>query len=149
MKALAGIFLALCHLALSASEHLSGTWIACYPNAPWAYTLLSVDKDGNGYRWLAEWGQPYTASGAAHWTGTEMVLRGCRSYRGEADRDCDSSNPPVFTSLTAADYRRVRNSITDDDLRTGRWVRVRGNGSEWEKLAGACEESITKRSLPR
>lgn len=128
---------------LAHAADLSGTWVSCDLKSPWAYSLLSVDREGADYRWTAEWGAPYAAGGTARQEGKALVLTGCRSYRGEINSDCDKSSPPVFARLRKADFERRRSHFTETDLRTARWVRVSEGGS-WEQMAAECTEHAAK-----
>lgn len=130
--------------ALGGAADLSGTWVSCDPQAPWRYTVLSVDREGSAYRWLAEWGSPYAASGTAARRGSALVLRGCSSYRGDLRGGCDPDNPPVFLTLEKSDIERYRKSLTRADLRRARWVRAIGRGKAWEELVKSCVDLIEK-----
>lgn len=142
MKRLLVLFL-LCPV-LAGAVNLSGTWLSCNPGAPWRYTVLSVDREGSGYRWLAEWGSPYAASGSAVRRGNALELRGCSSYRGDVSDGCDRDNPPVFETLEKSDLERYRKFLTPADLRRARWVRVMGPASGWERLAKQCDKLVAK-----
>ncbi|WP_168173456.1 hypothetical protein [Polaromonas sp. A23] len=98
MKNLIVVLFAIFPTFVGAAD-LSGTWVSCDPRAPWSYAVLSVDREGSAYRWLAEWGSPYSASGTAVQLGSALVLRGCSSYRGDLRDGCDRDNPPVFDTL--------------------------------------------------
>jgi hypothetical protein len=138
------LLLAAISPAFVGAADLSGTWISCDPEAPWHYTVLSVDREGSAYRWLAEWGSPYAASGTAVRQGSALVLRGCSSYRGDVSEGCDRENPPVFLTLEKNDLERYRKSLTQADLRRARWVRAVGRGKAWEDLAKSCVDLIEK-----
>ena len=138
MKAAAiAVLLLVCPVFGSATA-LEGAWLSCTAKAPW--TLLSVERDGEHYRWTAEWGAPYAASGLSHLKNGELVLRGCRSYRGEIEAGCDEKSPPVFSRLRKQDFERIQASFTTTDIRLGRWVRV-AKGASWQELAHKCEQA--------
>lgn len=138
MKAAAIALLLVMLPAFGRATDAVGAWVSCDPKAPWEYSLLSVDAEGKGYRWTAEWGSPYAAGGNAQLKNGELVLRSCRSYRGEVAAGCSEEKPPVFGRLRRQDFERTRSYFTPADLRHGRWVRVAKGGS-WQALARECE----------
>jgi hypothetical protein len=148
MKAAAiGLVLAMLP-SFGRATHIVGAWVSCNPKAPWAYSLLSVDPDGKGYRWTAEWGAPYAAGGNAHLKNGELILRGCSLYRGEISTGCNEERPPVFERLRSQDLVRTRSYFTPTDLRHARWVRVAKGGS-LQALARECEQVVEKMSFNR
>lgn len=145
------VLLAAVFPAFGGAADWPGTWISCNPQAPWPYTVLSVDREGregNAYRWLAEWGSPHAASGTAVPRGSALVLRGCSSYRGDLMDGCDPDNPPVFATLEKQDLERYRQALTQADLRRARWVRAAGRGKAWEGLVNSCLKLIEKKQGP-
>ena len=132
--------------AFARAADLSGAWISCDPASPWGYTLLAVDREGGGYRWTAEWGASYAASGAADLKKGALALRGCSSYSGDLTSGCNEKNPPVFARLHKEDFARVRASFGEADLRGARWVRVVGDGAAWQTLAGKCQAIVAKKN---
>ena len=146
MKTTAAALLLAMLPAFARAADLSGAWISCDPASPWGYTLLSVDHEGAGYRWTAEWGSSYAASGAADLKKGVLVLRGCSSYSGELTSGCDEKMPPVFARLHKEDFARVRASFGEADLRGARWVRVAGDGAAWQALAGKCQAIVAKKN---
>jgi hypothetical protein len=145
MKPLTFFLVAAMFPAFVGAADLSGTWISCDPKAPWHYTVLSVDRDGSTYRWLAEWGSPYAASGSAARRGSALELRGCSSYRGDLRDGCDRDNPPVFLTLEKSDLERYRKVVTQADLRLARWVRATGRGKAWDSLVNSCLKLVEKK----
>ena len=143
MKAAATVLLLAMLPAFGHATDIVGAWVSCDPKAPWMYALLSVDIEGKGHRWTAEWGSPYAASGVAYLNNGELVLRGCRSYRGEVAAGCSDKAPPVFERLRKQDLERTRSYFTPVDLRHARWVRV-AKGSSWQALARECERAVEK-----
>lgn len=131
------VLLLVCPVFGSATA-LEGAWLSCPAKAPW--TLLSVERDGERYRWTAEWGAPYAASGLSQLRNGELVLRGCSSYRGKVDAGCDEKSPPVFGRLRKQDFERIQTSFTTTDIRLGRWVRV-AKGASWQELVHKCEQA--------
>jgi hypothetical protein len=144
MKPLFLVLLTATFPAFVGAADVSGTWISCDPEAPWHYTVLSVDHDGGAYRWLAEWGSPYAASGSAVRRGSALELRGCSSYRGDLREGCDPDNPPVFLTLEKNDLERYRKVLTQADLQRARWVRATGRGKAWEGLVNSCLKLVGK-----
>jgi hypothetical protein len=134
--------------ALSHATELTGKWVSCSPKSPWAYVLLSVERQEQSHSWIAEWGANYAANGAVHQKNGELQLRGCSSYRGEISSGCDESSPPVFTHLKKQDFERIRSSFTSEDLGLNSWVRV-PIGTSWETLAEECERLIEKMNAAR
>ena len=138
MKVAAIAVLLLACPVFGSANALEGAWLSCTSKAPW--TLLSVERDGEHYRWTAEWGAPYAASGHAQLRNGELVLRGCSSYRGKIAAACDEKSPPVFARLRKQDFERIQASFTTTDIRLGRWVRLAKNTS-WQELAHECEQA--------
>jgi hypothetical protein len=66
MKAAAIALLLTTLPGFGGATHIVGTWVSCDLKAPWKSASLSVDLNGKGYRWTAEWGSPYAAGGNAH-----------------------------------------------------------------------------------
>jgi len=146
MRATATALLLAILPALAGAADLSGAWVACDPASSWGHTLLSVDREGGGYRWTAEWGSSYAANGVADLKKGVLVLRGCNSYQGDINSRCDEKNPPVFTRLHKQDFARLRNSFSEADLRGAKWVRVVGDPAAWQALAGTCEAIVAQKN---
>ena len=124
-----------------------GFWFSCVPE--WQvrdpFALMEISREGTGYRWSSEWGVAYSAGGKGSLRGEKLVLRGCKSYRGEVEQGCDESDPPVHVVLDKS-ILAPRKSSLKESLRHSKWVRT--DSKSWQRLAWDCErlqEHITEK----
>jgi hypothetical protein len=106
-----------------------------------AFILMEVTRDGSNYRWLQEWGVPYTTSGTASVVGNQLVLRGCKAYRGKVDDSCDEASPPIYEQLNVSQLFKQHRSIIRA-LRQSDWIRT--DNDSWKSLSVRCEELNNK-----
>jgi len=134
----APLLFVLCWSGSATAAGFVGLWFSCVPEwqARSPHALLEISREGSGYRWLHEWGEPYSASGLGSVEGGKLVLRGCKSYRGETEQGCDRSDPPVHVvlddSLLVHQQRNLKES-----LRRSRWIKT--DAKNWQHLARRCE----------
>jgi|SRR5438105_4795878 len=136
-RALSSIAILLSVSAAHASTStFSGLWFRC--EAKWEaadnFMLLEVAQDHRN--WVAEWGVAYSASGAAELDSDgNLILRGCKSYRGEVEDSCDRDNPQIFLTLEKAVVDRPAMG-SDRSLQRGQWIRT--DDKSWQTLAKRC-----------
>jgi len=116
----------------------AGLWFSCAPDrqAPDPFVLLEIKRAGAGYRWLAEWGSPYSANGTGSVVDGKLVLRGCKTNRGKAVDGCDTSKPPVFLSLKSSAFVSSKVPYVEA-VRQSAWVRT--DQGSWKSAAGQCD----------
>jgi len=121
----------------------SGLWFKCLPewHARDAAILMEITRDGSNYKWLQEWGVPYTASGTASIVGNQLVLRGCKAYRGKVDDSCDEANAPIYQKLKISQLFKQHRSVARA-LRQSDWIRT--NDDSWKRLSVRCGELNNK-----
>lgn len=114
-----------------------GLWLRCIPEWNRASPVMLLEIDKAESNWVAEWGQPYSASGSAkRGKGGALVLRGCSSYRGETSAECNRERPPVFLTLPEGLARNPARA-TAARLKKGEWIRT--SKVEWSSLEKRCE----------
>jgi hypothetical protein len=94
---------------------------------------------------LAEWGVPCSAHGAASLVGNELVLRGCKSYRGATVQGCDEANPPVHLKLNSS--MLVQRHAEKHALRHSKWIKT--DSASWQGLATKCEALSSDLAAPK
>lgn len=121
------------------SAELEGTWFACNPEleTPAPRNILTIERDGNTYRWQHAWGQYETAEGKLSIHGRELILSGCGAYRGEQEAKCDNERPPVVLKIERYELSRKYKSL-DFAMKGGGWIRV--GKLSLDELDRRCEE---------
>jgi hypothetical protein len=138
MRAPVIAFLALTATAAAHPAEYAGQWFKCSPEwkSRYNFVLVEITSNNGGYVWLAEWGVPYAANGVGRIDERgNLVLRGCTSYRGNRDEECDPDSPLIFATLPKSLLEKPARPI-NQSLQQGKWLRTKGNA--WKKLATLC-----------
>ena len=127
-------------IVLPSHAGFDGLWLRCLPEWNRASPVMLLEIDKVESKWLAEWGQPYSASGTAKRDRKgRLTLSGCSSFRGEISEGCDKENPPVFLTLPQ-ELSTERARATDRRLKEGAWIKT--SKSEWASLEKRCESFV-------
>jgi hypothetical protein len=122
--------------ALAAS--FEGLWLQCLQSAGRDPIIaVTVSRSSGTYTWSAEWLVPWSAEGTARLAANgDLPLRGCKSYRGELEKTCNSADPPVVFVLPRSALQR-RRATAESVLRAGGWWRT--TEASWQQDAKYCE----------
>lgn len=133
MRTLIILALTLFFQATAEASDYSGLWFRC---RTYDFELLEISKVNNSYKWLSEWGPAYSASGTATLLPSgDLILKGCKSFRGELSKDCDDTSPPEFLRLSRQLIKKP-NKASNNALQRGVWLRT--SDKTWTDLESRC-----------
>jgi hypothetical protein len=129
------------------SAELEGTWFSCVPDmqARSPYSVLYIERSGNAHKWQMDWGQNHSAQGIVSFKKNELILYGCRAYRGETDPKCDEKKPPIDMRIDRFELTRKYKSIKFA-LEGSAWIRV--GILSLDELSSRCE-GISEKNIAK
>jgi hypothetical protein len=128
----------------------TGEWITCLPwdGRPLPLATMSIERVGQGYEWLQEWGSNDTVNGTASLDKGNLVLRGCQASRGVTREGCDEANPPVFKVLKKSFFSKQNKNIRTS-LRRSEWVKTDLSFDEIHNIGKFLGEEYAKKEALR
>lgn len=113
-----------------------GFWFQCKSDWQAADNFVLLEVRHAASEWGAEWGVAYSANGTAEQDASgDLVLRGCSTWRGQAQDACDVQHPPVLFVLPRKAMQQPARA-TQAALRRQAWIRT--DGDSWKALARRC-----------